>query len=426
MNRTVLTSITARTAMLFILFCVLGFLCASKSAKADEPYFDLYAEFDANSSARQPKNSAFALGKDNYGWLSYGYSTAENAKQAALQACNQRVDKFLKLKGSQTCKLVSVNEKIIWSGERPKTIAENILPEPDLPLINAYKVGDPSTSKAILLSLYGCDKPDKEPPDWISSWYSYFRARNFAVIQPDSYADPHADVCPDKKASLKSSDEVYRLRIAQTSRTVKILKAKYPNKPIYIWGHSQGAWIAQLLDQKVAGVILSGDTCNNMRLLSQTPVLLVLGEKDQYVTRPTEWGSVSTKKVFEKCPAFKKSSKRKFVIVGGADHYTAIWDQKLIDAISKFLGEKSYNLAFEKWNDLIPSGAHEAQAYYALGKGHKAWAIRPGANSVGFASTSWDNQSDAEQAALAECERGAAYQMFIPDLPRACKLVSSQ
>lgn len=60
----------------------------------------------------------------------------------------------------------------------------------------------------------------------------------------------------------------YKYLINDSHRLLRIIKSKYPNKPMFILGHDMGSFIAKLCASKykndVKGIILSG-TCSNKR-----------------------------------------------------------------------------------------------------------------------------------------------------------------
>lgn len=391
--------------------------------------FDVYTEMDFNDYVQEERHSAYAIGENYLGWFAYDHETTFDAKATALKECNARVDRDLKKTDSQTCELLAVDGEYVWKIKRPPAIGSVVLPLPDKPLNNSIIVGDLAKADAIVLALHGCDVPGIVPPDWTQSWYRFFKSRNIAVVQPDSFADPHPEVCPGKGTDAEV-DEVLRLRVNQTIRTLGLLEKKFVTKPIYIWGHSQGARVAQIHDFGVDGVILSGDWCGQDAIKRNTPVLMVIGEEDQYVKFGGETRPITEDVVKENCPNYANNENRSFVVVKKMDHFTAIWHQNVMDAVSKFLNVKNYNTSFEKWLGPIPAELKSEANTYKTAPMHSAFAIRPAAKPgdkpQGFVITSWEYKSDAEQMALQECERGGDYETYKPDQKRACKLVDSK
>ena len=395
-------------------------------ALADEPLiFDVYTELDFNDYLDQERHSAFALGENYLGWFSSDHETTFDATASALRDCNLRIDKELHKTDSKTCELVGIDGKYVWKVVRPPELGSGALQLPDEPLNKSQIVGDIATANAIVLSLHGCDVPLKPAPEWVLSWYRFFKARNIAVIQPDSFADPHPEVCPGKGTDLEA-DQVLRLRVDQTIRTLGILERKYLGKPIYIWGHSQGARVAQLFNFGVDGVILSGDNCSRDAINKFTPVLLVLGDEDQYVKFSDETGIITPEMVKKHCPKYEENENRKFVIVKQMDHFTGIWHQNVMDAVSSFLNVKSYNSGFEIWSGALPESVTAEVNTYRTAPLHSALAIGPGERPAGFVVTGWDYKSDAEYFALENCERGQDYVAYVPGTQRRCKIALSK
>ena len=391
--------------------------------------FDVYTEMDFNAYLTEERHSAYALGDSYYGWFASDHETTFEAKTVALRECNARVDKELNRKDSKTCELVAVDGEYVWKIKRPPPLGSTPMALPDKPLNKAIIIGELAKADAIVLALHGCDEPGDVAPDWTQSWYRFFKSRNIAVVQPDSYADPHPDVCPGKGTD-QEVDDVLRLRVNQTIRTVDLLQTKFLAKPIYIWGHSQGARVAQIYDFGVDGVILSGDWCGADAIKSNTPVLMVLGEEDQYVRFGGVTQPITEEVVKKHCSKYAEYDNRAFVVVPKMDHFTAIWHQNVMDAVSKFLNVENYNTAYEKWSGPVPVELTPQAKEFKTAPLHSALAIRPpekpGDKPQGFVITSWDYKSDAEQMVLQECERGSDYAAYRPGTKRVCKLVDSK
>ncbi len=120
-------------------------------------------------------------------------------------------------------------------------------------------------------------------------WDSYFTALGYNYFAPDSFAEPRpAAVCGDAwRTRAKDQTIILKLRVDQTLRSIAELKMRYPDLPIYVWGHSEGGAVVKYINADVAGIIASGDECDvgGMRIAApaSVPVLYLFGENDPFV-----------------------------------------------------------------------------------------------------------------------------------------------
>ena len=183
--------------------------------------------------------------------------------------------------------------------------------------------------------MHGCDEPRLPQPAWQKTWTDYFVSRNLAVIEPNSFADPHPTLCGRGHDGAKL-DSVLRLRSLQAKKTIKSLREKYPNKKIYLWGRLLGATVAQLEHYDVSAIILTGSSCQNSSAASKVPVLHVIGANDQYVGFSEQWQPITDQLVRKSCNGYGIFGKRKFVVVDGADSFVTATEPSVKRALDKF------------------------------------------------------------------------------------------
>ncbi|MBC8038422.1 MAG: hypothetical protein H7X89_14510 [Rhizobiales bacterium] len=373
------------------------------------------------------RQKALAIGPDGYFFYTYNHRSAADAKHAALTGCNKAVEKHRrKKKPNGWCLPYAVNDKIVWKGLAPGISGDEELPGPDLPLTSGQQYGRSTTAKAILLMLHGCGRPSTPPPDMVMSWVNYFLARDFFVVMPNSFADPHPAVCGDEGwfRDYAVTTEVNRLRVAQTKRTLRELKRLYPDKPIYIWGHSGGSRTVQYFAPDVKGVIALGDECGIghtaiVVIPPAVPILYVFGENDPYLS--SLGLPVTAKSAKKRCSRSKGD--RRWVIVKGVGHDTAIWHQNVIDAVSKFIGEKTFKLDYEKTSAELSGPTKAAFNVYRTRMGYRAFAVAED-GAFGY-SDNWDNEPDAIQHALELCESITGKPLYAPGEAHTCKIYDS-
>jgi hypothetical protein len=343
-------------------------MLASQVVLARDPYIGISQQDEIARILNDKKHSAFAIGENNFGYSVFGEPTARAAEEKALEKCNAYVDRQLGRKQSKTCKLVTLNSKVLW--KLPPPIGQGELSLPDVPLEKAIVTGDPAKSDAIVLILHGCDGIELELPNWMISWQRYFSARNMATIAPRSFLPPTCG------PYTQYADLIFRKRVLQTKRTMKVLRSRYPGKPIIIWGHSAGSFVAQLYDFEPDKLILSGDNCATNRISVNSKTLFIFGENDQYSDFRQGKSKITAALIRKACPHYREYKNNQIVVVKGADHFTAIWHQTVIDAVSKLIGTKSYDLSEEKWTGLLTFRLKEVKQLYDSGSKHRAMAIR--------------------------------------------------
>jgi hypothetical protein len=197
-----------------------------------------------------------------------------------------------------------------------------------------------------------------------------------------------------------------KLRLAQTKRTISVLKTRYPNLPLYLWSHSAGGNIAQAIDSDIAGAIIVGTPCGigspSLNLIRKdVPVMYVYGENDPKIFRGSNKVTLARLKAF--CGKAYGGRFRQFVIAPKADHTTPLWRQNVLDAVAKFFNQKPFSLANPKSRyDLTDAAKKAYEKTYQTSPLKKAFA----AGKTGYGlSTSFGEQNEANVDALLKCNR---------------------
>lgn len=112
--------------------------------------------------------------------------------------------------------------------------------------------------------------------------------------------------------------------------------------------------------------------------------------------------------ITRRCGPANRDKTRNWVIAKDADHLTSIWRQNMIDAASRFIGQKSFSLAETREPISLEGDARTAyeQVYQKAGS-KTAFAIGPG-GAYAFAG-SWSNAEDSRQHALFRCAQAVDF-----------------
>lgn len=393
----------------------------STAAAADDDIFpDMSAEYVYRESyAALNNHKAFAIGPYGAFGYSYHWPSVKAAERDALATCERDVKISRKKlspdkKAAGKCKLLASDGKLLlaapWIGPEWQTPLDG----PDLPLqqgkSSIYKGALP---KGILLYVHGCSGLGWDRMQDV--YADFFNALGFSYFAPNSFAEPRpAAICGEYAPSkIREQKVLTKLRIAQTLRTIRDLKIKYPGQPIYLWGHSEGGHIVKMLDVEVAGIITSGDACDvfGQKMLAQkaVPVLIMNGENDPY------HGSIKlplTVKKMQNCRNYVKNSNAQIVVLKNNKHDIHPWRSEFYQAVPKFLGVGDFVFPSE-----LPAGKSDLNDVqqaempkYASKPTHRAFA----ASAQGeFSWTSeWEFVEDAEQFALYDCAAQADLNLF--------------
>jgi hypothetical protein len=233
------------------------------------------------------------------------------------------------------------------------------------------------------------------------------------VISPNSFAesrDPSSCTTPGQWPTIEESNRQsrnLRLRIAQTRLTIELVRRIFPKQPIYIHGHSEGGLVAQLLNEKVGGIIVTGATCGLWdsriaRTPRKVPTLFIAGTNDPFVIE-----GKTAKSLSRHCKGVTGAGPMTVVSVEGMGHYAAVWWPKVAQAVGKFLKIKPATIAD---STDTPKPLPAIPADYFTKPDRKAFA----AGSYSSYAYAWDYETDhaAEQAALFGCDERLRWNPF--------------
>src|SRR5262249_30046498 len=153
----------------------------------------------------------------------------------------------------------------------------------DATLENGY-LSRAHPKSGVLVHLHGCDGLIVNGR--LKSWMSYFEKLGYKVIAPNSFADKRPPV--SCKPPFPDKSIIYSIRIAQTKRVLEQVRQQYPGSRIYVWGHSEGGGVANLIDEKLDGIITTGYQCGfrstaSSRIRNDVSLLALIDGKDGYL-----------------------------------------------------------------------------------------------------------------------------------------------
>ena len=377
----------------------------AKADSDDDIHISVEVELLAQTKYRKLKrHKALAVGpvgRYGYGW---GYPSAKQAEKAALEVCRKSLKAAVGSQYTQRrCVVYDSGGKLTGRGKAQGLSLDTILQEPDLPYERGRMFDPEGEARGTIILLHGCNGLGMG--GWQHAWESYYTAGGYRVISPDSFADirgPAFCSTPGRWPSIEEADRTSRnikLRVAQTRRTIKRVRKLYPKQPIYVHGQSEGGLVAQLLNENVAGVIVTGATCGIWagrvsRTPSKVPTLIIAGTKDPYVLE-----GHSAKSLARHCKGVTGAGRVTVVSVDGMGHYAAVWWPKVAEAIGKFLKIMPVKIADS--TDEIKTLPRIPPEYYSA-PDHKALAVS--SNAVYFFESGYETLADAEQAALFGCD----------------------
>jgi pimeloyl-ACP methyl ester carboxylesterase len=360
--------------------------------------------------ATAANHKAIATANNGAVGYAYGMGAEAEANRLALEYCNER-SKFIALKKPPIlpCEIMSTGDswklasaKVDPDWQKPTSGKDATMRKGRKHVIKG--------SKAIILLVHGCNGLGDRI--FTDVWGAYFNALGYDLYAPDSFAVKRPkEVCgmvddfPPEQIST-----VWRLRIAQTQRNLADLRAANPGKPIYLFGHSEGGLIVQMVETDVAGIIVSGEECGvfgaPVAAARTVPLLYVWGEFDQYLNG---MGFRISEDSGRKCETLMPTHKPRFAVLPGRSHIPWPWNVKVNEAIASFLGEKPVNLpkqqaankkAFANWKRT------KKDKRYRTAAPHRASAINK--NGTSYMVWGLDNEEDAKELALFGCTRATS------------------
>ena len=397
--------------MCWLLALTVLFYAVSARAEAVFGYEpELYFKQDYS---RAKNHKAMAVGPGGLSLIRSGMKSAAAAQKMVLWDCQRELAGLGWTKAGK-CELVAVDGKFLWSKSSVGPPLDVALPLPDGPLNKAkiFASQHSGPPKGLVLALHGSENNygvSSAPHSFQKSWFDYFNSIGFQVIFPSAYDD----VIPAYEYGGWNDPLTYakgtfmnKLRLAQTKRTISVLKTRYPGLPIYLWSHSAGGNIAQAIDSGIAGAIIVGTQCGigspSLNLIQKNvPVIYVYGENDPKIFRGSSKVTLARLKTF--CGKAYGGKFRQFVVAPKADHLTPLWRQNVLDAVAKFFNQNPFSLANPKSRFDMSDGVKKAyEKTYQTMPLKKAFAV--GKSGYGF-SASLSDQNEANIEALLKCNR---------------------
>ena len=399
-------------------------LKADNTSSDPENYISSEGEYAYRIDYPVKKGSkAFAygpLGVFAYAWES---GTIREAKAQALKQCElevlQKTKRFEKSTGEfrGQCKILAedkalLNDKL-WVGPEWQKPSHGA----DIPLQRGLsRPFSGGAANGVILYVHGCNGLTDQLYENILG--DYFNALGFHFFAPDSFSEPRpVEICGVAPLDrLKDASEIIKLRISQTQRTVLELKRRYPGLPLYVWGHSEGAAIVNMLDAEVSGMISSGDECNvvGMRVAAppSVPLLFMFGDHDKFVDG---FDFPLTDNKMKKCLNYTRTKRVSIVVVKDNKHDIYPWRRQVADAISTFIGAKKNGLPRPLLSSQTQLTAEqiESKRKYSKTKNHRAFAVK--SQGVSSYLESMDSEEDAVEGALYFCAKSDQINMFESD-----------
>jgi pimeloyl-ACP methyl ester carboxylesterase len=299
---------------------------------------------------------------------------------------------------------VALGDKWLAPDLVPDPAWQQPLPGKDRPLQKAYKYMVPK-SKGIILHVHGCD--GRGGKVFSDVWGAYFNALGFDFIVPDSFAvkrpKPVCGYSADYPAQQVS--DVTRLRVKQTQQTLAGLRKSNPGKPIYLWGHSEGGFIVQLVEAKVEGIIVSGEECGAYGAPPASgpdvPLLYLWGEFDRFVNGLGLF-KVEKNGVVE-CRRRMNGYNVEAALLAGRGHNPFPWIQDINEAVAQFLKVQPVSVSNSGLTKKMARSWKQTRVdkRYRKASQHRAAAINP--SGASYMVWGLDNPEDAKQLALFGC-----------------------
>jgi hypothetical protein len=190
--------------------------------------------------------------------------------------------------------------------------------------------------------LHGCDGLVRSGV--IGEWLSRLQQMGFKVYAPNSFGERrHPASC---KPPFPNKSDIYFLRLDQTIRAIKELRTKHPESKLYIWGHSEGAGVANLIKEPVDGVITTGYQCGYRsngftNIAPNVPLIALMGseEKDPYIREALGFSKKSS--IEQLCKeVFKGNSNWRWRQFKHLGHVLPITDPAVLSEVKLFVGLK--------------------------------------------------------------------------------------
>jgi dienelactone hydrolase len=410
-----------RLACVNALLLIVLFLNAFPARAAEDgPLIGIPGEYYYRTKYKAlPRFKAMVIDPYGASFQGWSFGSQSQATNSTLAACNANVKKFEKgrrvVMSRGECHVLAAGNKLLIADAFVGPAWQEPLPGEDVPLAKGIsRANPPLPRRGIMLHVHGCNGLGAE---WaVDVWADFFNAHGFRFFAPNSFAEPRPTEICGQVPTGRFRDEavIMKTRIAQTQRTLRELRKKFPGEKIYVWGHSEGAGVVKYLNAEVAGIVASGDECETdgqkNAAPSTVPILFMFGENDPYVDGfkpPFKDEDV------RKCRNFARGKYGGTVIVKNARHDLFPWRRDVAKAFLKFIGVNDSDAPEPKtaaFDFNLTSDQAQAKSEYDKATGRKAFA----ANAVG--AYSWVDRADfAEDAigeALYDCAKTAGSNYF--------------
>lgn len=397
----------------------------AQSSSNDDIHIPMEAEFyylRVYQSLEDHK--ALAVGPGGNWASSKGAPSSKTAEEAALSSCHEalRTSPYKDL-STRHCVLFDVDGRVTGQAPPIGIPFGTILEGPDYPL-GSGQILKPSSQhrRGIMLMLHGCNRV--KMGGWWIAWINFYRSAGFIVILPDSFAEPRDEgacgLLPGETGIDKQTQNL-KLRIAQARRTLKILREKFPDAPIYLHGHSEGGVVAQALGENVAGIIVTGASCgvgNSEAYWTapDVPVLVIAGTRDKFVL-----GGSNPEELTAYCKKVVGPGKLTAVSIQGMGHLAAVWWPEVSEAIAKLLKTAAVKISRRPADDMPQLRVDQIPGYQKA-KSYKALATDENGNW--YWEDSLETPFDAEESALFGCDDSIGKDPFSNSLRmHSCVLV---
>ena len=203
----------------------------------------------------------------------------------------------------------------------------------------AATYGEPTTG--IVVHLHGCRQLNF-PSSWMDGWRNLLVENGYMVVAPDSYDDPRSEhMCPDNEfRTLESIVAVFEFRVKQTSYAIEQIRESHPDKKLFVWGFSEGAFIANRLTEEVDGIVTTGGVCQDLGVdvAPEVPLLTIIGADDDAIDRYLRRKKGKYDSMEELCQQTMTSENREWLIVEGMGHEAPLVFSEVMAAVTKFFG----------------------------------------------------------------------------------------
>jgi hypothetical protein len=353
-----------------------------------------------------------AIAISGNGAIGYSYNAPDKAtaESLALGYCNDSLSSWTR-KGEtpEPCQIMATDADRAQPDPLMDTGWQEEAKGPDRPLRKGLRQLLPKgEAKGIVVHVHGCDGlGDKSV---LRIWGDYLNALGYDFYAPVSFAEKRPkQVCGKvTEHPIDQTSTVWRLRVAQTLRTVASLRKERPGVPIYLWGHSEGGRIVQMVDADVAGIIVTGEECGidgtTVAAPTRVPFLFLLGQYDPYVDGLGVPVSPQSEAI---CAARLKDHKFTYLVVKDAKHNPYPWHAPTSLAVPQFLGAAPVSVS-PAANGAKARASWKKQRVTRQYRKAKANKLAAGTGGRYYGITGAEDLEDARQYVVFACDKSVS------------------